>query len=101
MIGFRACGGDCQPSSRAACRALRNGYVLAFGLPMRGKTHVIAAPRARVILRHGKRVLFRQAFKLVGQPLAAKRDLRLEAYDHQNRPLGREKPSGSAMDGLT
>jgi len=53
--------------------------VLAFGLPGRGKTHFLAALGRELILRHGKRVLFRPAFKLVGQLLAAKRDLRLEA----------------------
>lgn len=53
--------------------------VLAFGLPERGKTHFLAALGRELILRHSKRVLFRPAFKLVGQLLAAKRDLRLEA----------------------
>jgi DNA replication protein DnaC len=53
--------------------------VLAFGLPGRGKTHFLAALGRELILRHSKRVLFRPAFKLVGQLLAAKRDLRLEA----------------------
>ena len=53
--------------------------VLAFGLPGRGKTHFLAALGRELILRHGKRVLFRPAFKLVGKLLAAKRDLRLEA----------------------
>ena len=54
----------------------RSINVLAFGLPGRGKTHFLAA--RELILRHSKRVLFRPAFKLVGQLLAAKRDLRLE-----------------------
>jgi DNA replication protein DnaC len=53
--------------------------VLAFGLPGRGKTHFLAALGRELILRHGKRVLFRPAFKLVGKLLTAKRDLRLEA----------------------
>ena len=52
--------------------------VLAFGLPGRGKTHFLAALGRELILRHSKRVLFRPAFKLVAQLLAAKRDLRLE-----------------------
>jgi DNA replication protein DnaC len=52
--------------------------VLAFGLPGRGKTHFLAALGRELILRHGKRVLFRPAFKLVGQLLTAKRELRLE-----------------------
>jgi DNA replication protein DnaC len=52
--------------------------VLVFGLPGRGKTHFLAALGRELILRHSKRVLFRPAFKLVGQLLAAKRDLRLE-----------------------
>ncbi len=56
----------------------RGDNVLAFGLPGRGKTHFLAALGRELILRHSKRVLFRPAFKLVGQLLAAKRDLRLE-----------------------
>ena len=56
----------------------RSVNVLAFGLPGRGKTHFLAALGREFILRHSKRVLFRPAFKLVGQLLAAKRDLRLE-----------------------
>jgi len=56
----------------------RGANVLAFGLPGRGKTHFLAALGRELILRHNKRVLFRPVFKLVGQLLAAKRDLRLE-----------------------
>jgi DNA replication protein DnaC len=52
--------------------------VLAFGLPGRGKTHFLAALGRELVLRHSRRVLFRPAFKLVAQLLAAKRDLRLE-----------------------
>lgn len=55
----------------------RGDNVLAFGLPGRGKTHFLAALGRELILRHGKRVLFRPTFKLVGQLLVAKRDLRL------------------------
>jgi DNA replication protein DnaC len=57
----------------------RNANILAFGLPGRGKSHFLAALGRELILRHGIRVLFRPAFKLVGQLLVAKRDLRLEA----------------------
>lgn len=56
----------------------RSVNVLAFGLPGRGKTHFLAALGRELILRHSMRVLFRPAFKLVGQLLVAKRDLRLE-----------------------
>ncbi len=56
----------------------RSVNVLAFGLPRRGKTHFLAALGREPILRHYKRVLFRPAFKLVAQLLAARRDLRLE-----------------------
>jgi DNA replication protein DnaC len=57
----------------------RSTNILAFGLPGRGKTHFLAALGRELILRHSMRVLFRPTFKLVGQLLAAKRDLRLEA----------------------
>ena len=56
----------------------RSVNVLAFGLPGRGKTHFLAALGRELILRQSKRVLFRPVFKLVGQLLAAKRDLRLD-----------------------
>lgn len=39
----------------------------------------LAAFGRELMLRHGKRVLFRPTFKLVGKLLAAKRDLRLES----------------------
>ena len=52
--------------------------MLAFGLPGRGKTHFLAALGRELILRHSKRVLFRPTFKLVGQLLVAKRELRLQ-----------------------
>ena len=57
----------------------RSTNILAFGLPGRGKTHFLAALGRELILRHSMRLLFRSTFKLVGQLLAAKRDLRLEA----------------------
>ena len=59
--------------------AQRAVNILAFGLPGRGKTHFLAALGRELVLRHGMKVLFRPTFKLVGQLLTAKRDLRLEA----------------------
>jgi DNA replication protein DnaC len=52
--------------------------LLAFGLPGRGKTHVVAAIGHELVQR-GHSVLFVPAFKLVQRLLAAKRDLALEA----------------------
>jgi DNA replication protein DnaC len=52
--------------------------LLAFGLPGRGKTHLIAAIGHELVQR-GHPVLFVPAFKLVQRLLAAKRDLALEA----------------------
>lgn len=61
--------------------------VLAFGLPGRGKTHLVAAIGHELVFR-GYAVLFTPAFRLVQRLLAAKRDLgldrelkRLDAYD--------------------
>lgn len=51
--------------------------VLAFGLPGRGKTHLLCAI-AHELIRRGIAVLFIPAYRLVQQLLAAKRDLRLE-----------------------
>ena len=53
--------------------------ILAFGLPGRGKTHVLAAIGRELILRHGHSVLFISTFHLVQQLLVAKRDLEIEA----------------------
>jgi DNA replication protein DnaC len=51
--------------------------LLAFGLPGRGKTHVVAAIGHELVQR-GHSVLFVPAFKLVQRLLSAKRDLELE-----------------------
>jgi DNA replication protein DnaC len=51
--------------------------VLAFGLPGRGKTHLLCAI-AHELVKRGYAVLFIPAYRLVQQLLAAKRDLRLE-----------------------
>ena len=55
----------------------RGDNVLAFGLPGRGKTHLVCALGHELIQR-GHRVLFTPTFALVQRLLAAKRDLRLE-----------------------
>jgi len=52
--------------------------LLAFGLPGRGKTHLVCA-LGRELVQRGYQVLFMPAFKLVQRLLAAKRDLLLEA----------------------
>ncbi len=70
--------------SRMLPALLDGGFVeraenlLAFGLPGRGKTHLLAALGRELILRHNYRVLFVATFKLVQQLLAAKKELRLE-----------------------
>lgn len=55
----------------------RGDNVLAFGLPGRGKTHLVCALGHELVQR-GHRVLFTPTFALVQRLLAAKRDLRLE-----------------------
>jgi DNA replication protein DnaC len=52
--------------------------VLAFGLPGRGKTHLVSAIGHELVER-GVAVLFLPAFKLVQRLLVAKRELELEA----------------------
>jgi len=61
--------------------------ILAFGLPGRGKSHVLSAVGHELLAR-GYRVLFRPAYSLVQQLLLAKKDFelerqlrRLEAFD--------------------
>ena len=51
--------------------------VLAFGLPGRGKTHVLCAI-AHELIQQGRKVLFIPAYQLVQHLLAAKRELELE-----------------------
>src|SRR5690606_35871063 len=51
--------------------------VLVFGLPGRGKSHLVCAIGHKLV-RLGRQVLFVQTYKLVQQLLAAKRELKLE-----------------------
>ena len=51
--------------------------ILAFGLPGRGKTHLVAAIGYKLI-EAGCRILFAPAYKLVQRLLVAKENLRLE-----------------------
>jgi DNA replication protein DnaC len=55
----------------------RGDNVLCFGLPGRGKTHLVCAIGHELVQR-GHRVLFIATFALVQRLLVAKRDLRLE-----------------------
>lgn len=55
----------------------RGENVLAFGLPGRGKTHLMCAI-GHELVRRGRRVLFTPTYALVQRLLVAKRDLRLE-----------------------
>jgi DNA replication protein DnaC len=55
----------------------RGDNLLAFGLPGRGKTHLVCAIGHELVMR-GYRVLFTATFALVQRLLLAKRDLRLE-----------------------
>ncbi len=52
--------------------------VLAFGLPGRGKTHLLAGVAHELIVRHNYRVLFSTTFSLVQRLLVAKAELRIE-----------------------
>ena len=56
----------------------RSENVLAFGMPGRGKSHVLSAIGHELVLR-GIAVLWIPTYKLVQQLLIAKRDLTLEA----------------------
>ena len=51
--------------------------VLVFGLPGRGKTHLVCAI-GHALVQRGYRVLFQPTYRLVQRLLAAKRDLLLE-----------------------
>jgi DNA replication protein DnaC len=56
----------------------RADNVLAFGLPGRGKTHALCAVADELIRKHGYKVLFTPAYRLVQRLLVAKRGLTLE-----------------------
>lgn len=52
--------------------------VLAFGLPGRGKTHILTAIARELVIQKGYTVLFTSTHRLVEQLLVAKRDLEIE-----------------------
>ena len=52
--------------------------VLAFGLPGRGKSHLLAAIARELVIEKGYTVLFTSTHRLVEQLLIAKRDLAIE-----------------------
>jgi DNA replication protein DnaC len=52
--------------------------VLAFGLPGRGKTHLLSAVARELVVHKDCRVLFTSVFHLVQQMLRAKKELELE-----------------------
>jgi len=54
--------------------------VLAFGLPGRGKTHMLCAVARELIIQKKYQVLFTTTFSLVQKLLMAKRELMLEKY---------------------
>lgn len=56
----------------------RADNILAFGLPGRGKTHLLCALARELLIHKDRRILFTTAFHLVQRMLAAKRDLALE-----------------------
>ncbi len=72
------------PVRRSVPTLCEGGFVdraenlLAFGLPGRGKTHLVCAI-GHELLQRGYEVLFVPAFKLVQRLLTAKKDLALEA----------------------
>jgi DNA replication protein DnaC len=70
------------PTLREGGFAGRGDNVLAFGLPGRGKTHLLAAIGHELVLR-GISVHFVAAFALVQRLLAARRALTLEKLLHE------------------
>ncbi len=65
------------PSLAEGAFVERGDNLLVFGLPGRGKTHVVCA-LAHELVASGRRVLFTATSLLVQRLLVAKRDLRLE-----------------------
>jgi len=54
--------------------------VLAFGLPGRGKSHLLCGIARELIIQKNKQVLYITTFSLVQKLLIAKRDLAIEMY---------------------
>ena len=54
--------------------------VLAFGLPGRGKSHLLCGIARELIIHKNKQVLYISTFSLIQKLLMAKRDLAIEAY---------------------
>jgi hypothetical protein len=71
--------------------------ILAFGLPGRGKTHLLCAI-GQALIERGYRVLFTPAFKLVQRLLSAKHKLRLEK---ELRRLESQPPSSSMTSAIS
>ena len=78
-----------SPATRRSVAALCEGdfitearNVLAFGLPGRGKTHVVCAI-GHALVHRGHTVLFLPTYKLVQRLLAAKEQLRLDKELHR------------------
>ncbi|MBK6514950.1 MAG: ATP-binding protein [Polyangiaceae bacterium] len=69
----------------------RGDNLLAFGLPGRGKSHLVCAI-GHELVRRGRRVLFTPTYALVQRLLAAKRDLRLEKEPRDPGRLRRRHP---------
>ncbi|MEY2878002.1 MAG: replication protein DnaC [Verrucomicrobiota bacterium] len=67
------------PTLRSGELVRRGDNLLRFGLPGRGKSHLVAALGREWIQRHHLMVLFTPTFQLVTQLLAAKRDVKLQA----------------------
>ena len=61
----------------------RADNILAFGLPGRGKSHLLSAIARELIISKGYRILFTTAFHLVQRMLSAKKELALEALFHK------------------
>jgi DNA replication protein DnaC len=66
------------PHLLEGCFVERAENVLAFGLPGRGKTHLLCAIGRELVMEHDYKVYFTTVFHLVQQMLKAKKELELE-----------------------
>ena len=72
--------GNCKPAITGtfAAAVTRGENVLAFGLPGRGKSHLLAGIARELVMEKGYAVLFTSTHRLVEQLLVAKRALEIE-----------------------
>ena len=78
----------------------RKENLLIFGNPGAGKSHLLCAIAQELIAVRGRKIKYATCALLVQDLLAAKRDLRLEAWKSRNRETGEVRRPHHRRDGI-